>query len=97
MQTGSIIHGTMRPQDLIPAFMDVVRDYAPAVYEQLTVCNAIPAYAAEDEDSEWWNSDSASYLIEQLWDTLNDHAPEGHYFGSHPGDGSDYGFWLVED
>ena len=82
----------MRTQDLIPAFMDVVRDTP----EYVQVMDAVPAHAKEDKDAEWWNSDEAAGLLESLFATLNSHSPEGHYFGAHPGDGSDYGFWKTE-
>lgn len=42
-------------------------------------------------------SEKADYLNETLFNCLNDIAPDGTYFGSHPGDGSDFGFWLVGD
>lgn len=58
----SISHGTMRTQDLIPAFMDVVRDTP----EYVQVMDAVPAHAMEDKDAEWWNSDEAAGLLESL-------------------------------
>ena len=93
----SVSHATMRPQDLIPAFLDVVRDIAPAHYEQILLLpfGFVPSYALEYEDSEWWESDECGHRLEELFDLLNEHAPEGFYFGSHPGDGSDYGFWEI--
>lgn len=78
----------MRTQDLIPAFMDVILDTP----EYVQVMNAVPAHAMDDEAAEWWDSDEAAGLLESLFDTLDGYSPEEHYFGAHPGDGSDYGF-----
>jgi len=30
-------------------------------------------------------------------DALNEYAPDGYYFGAIEGDGSDFGFWAIED
>jgi hypothetical protein len=94
---GTIIHGTMRNQDLIPAFLDVAREIAPAEYAQMVSApfSPIPSYALEDDSAEWWTSDEAHYLLEELFELLNLCAPEGFYFGAHEGDGSDYGFWEM--
>lgn len=35
--------------------------------------------------------------LESLSDWLANRAPSGFFFGSHPGDGSCFGFWLSED
>lgn len=96
----SVISGTMRSQDLIPAFLDVLRMHDTEWYcAHITrVWPMPPSYALEDDDDEWWDSEQCSYFLnEELFDRLNDIAPEGYFFGSHPGNGSDYGFWEVED
>ena len=96
MKSLSIISGTLRKQDLIPAFLDTVREYAPDEYTQLMVCpfGPIPSYVDDEGDfSDWWESEDASFLLDELFDILNSCAPEGFYFGAHEGDGSDFGFW----
>jgi hypothetical protein len=51
-----------------------------------------------DEDDEYWRSEDASNdLNETLFDELNRFAPPFVTFGSHEGDGSDYGFWWSRD
>ena len=88
----SISHGTMRTQDLIPAFLDVIRDTP----EYVPVRKASPAAAMEDKEAGGWNSEGAEGLLESLVDTLDSYSPEGYYFGAHLGDGSDYGFWKMD-
>lgn len=94
---GTVSHGTMRPQDLIPRFLDVLREVDPARYEAYVAnpLGAIPAYVHDEgDDSEWWTSEDAGYLLGELFEALNDAAPEGVYFSAHEGDGADYGFWM---
>jgi len=49
------------------------------------------------DGSIYWNSEASGWLLEALFDALDDIAPRGCYFGAHPGDGSNYGFWHNED
>lgn len=87
---GSISHGTMRPEDLIPEFIYTLKQLdTEKKYTELI----IEAEAITDFDSD----DASELLNEDLFNALNDMAPPYFYFGSHPGDGSDYGFWLSED
>ena len=61
------------------------------------------SYLWNDSAYPCWNlsgkiGESVSFLLnETLFDGLNNIAPEGCYFGSHPGDGSDFGFWECEE
>lgn len=90
----TLSHGTMRVKDLIPAFADFLNgnDAWPALEPQ-DACFSL----ARTEDGDYINSELADWLLEDLFDALNEIAPDNCYFGSHPGDGSDYGFWEVED
>lgn len=87
----SVSHGTMRPQDLIPRFTEVIRDAS----EYIQMMNIVPAHAAGNDTAEWWYSDEANFHLADLIDVLDSYAPDGYYFGTHPGDGSDYGYWKI--
>jgi hypothetical protein len=91
--TGSVISATLREQDLIPAFEGVL-DTADVEYDRpQSVDKLLLGLPLTDAESE----EVGFYLNEALIDLLNDIAPEGTCFGSHPGDGSDFGFWKEED
>lgn len=90
----TVIRATHRPQDLIPAFLGVLKETP----EYVQLMNVVPAHALEDDDADWWESEDAVYFLnETLWDVLNNYAPEGYYFGSTEGDGSDFGFWKFTE
>ena len=95
MEIGTVIHGTHRTQDLIPAYLDVLKECDVNEYNKYI--DEIPEYAFDDLDCEFWNSETAQYILEELFDLLNQHAPENCYFGAHVGDGSDFGFWEFTD
>lgn len=91
----SISHGTMRPADLIPAFLDELARHDPdtaASYRE-----EIPPAALEDDRAEFWDTEDAASILDSLFDALDSAAPAGCYFGAHPGDGSDYGFWMTAE
>jgi hypothetical protein len=93
---GTVSHGTMRPGDLIPAFCYELRQQTPLRRHHKTVVCQIEKRAKRKDY--YTNPDSgADFDMDTLFDLLNEYAPAYFYFGSHPGDGSDYGFWLDED
>lgn len=86
-QFGSISSGTMRPEDLIPVFVNELRALRGAL--PLDICKRVRRahrFAAVDDS-----------LVQDLADALNEFAPAYGYFGAHEGDGADYGFWLSRD
>lgn len=102
---GTVSHGTMRPQDLIPAFLHVLRQLAPAEHDFFIqedravarwVAAGCPDFTTRTKSGAAFN-ERVSIFLDELFDALNDWAPDGFYFGAHPGDGSDYGFWPVEE
>ena len=109
IETGTIIHGTMQPCDLIPAFMDALIDNGADQVAMRLTSHYQHAYdwAADfgglrvDDETldriQEEHPDAASELITDLFDALDAIAPDGMYFGSLEGDGCDYGFWEMEE
>ncbi len=91
---GSVSHATMRSEDLIPAFLDCLESQRPLRKEHRKLVREI---RERMEAEQYFDSEDSHFDLEELFDVLGEYAPEYFYFGSHPGDGSDYGFWLSED
>lgn len=92
----SVSHGTLRTVDLIESFLGELELWDRAKFKELHA--EVPFDAWDSQDNEWWDSEDASYFLnEDLFDALNNVAPEGFYFGAHEGDGSDFGFWPIDD
>ena len=101
MTFGTIIHGTLRPQDLIPALLRELRSWSPD--EASHVSSGIPHDDLVGEtgmdiidDHPWWASEDCAEVLAELFDALNGEGPADSYFGAHPGDGADFGFWPVD-
>lgn len=103
---GSLSTGTLRPCDLIPTFLRAIAHLDPDAYAAIldtlekagTPIHFLTSIVSSGLDVHpWWDSDEAGYLLEDLFDALDALAPEGCYFGSHIGDGSDFGFWPYEE
>lgn len=87
----SVSHGTMLEEDIVSAIAQCDFTEVPELAEAVNKLVDMFWLLATD-------SEERSYLVnEGLWELLNEYAPEGCYFGAHPGDGSDYGFWPTED
>lgn len=89
-ELGTVISGTMRTQDLIPAFTEKLKelDEAGEYTDLIHDCEHYKKFTPEEQ---------ACMLNEELFDALNNFAPPYCHFGSNPGDGSDYGFWVSEN
>lgn len=96
---GSVSRGTMRTQGLIPALFTALHEIneTPGPVVMGFGDDLVPQGVLDDESHEWWDSDAAGYMLGELFDALDQCAPDDHYFGAHPGDRSDYGFWPIEE
>lgn len=110
---GTVIHGTMREEDLIPAFASELRSLARKGTKHKALALEAERYLKRFQSADvtltkkpssiftdtYKNAPSEeelNELVTELMDALNEYAPAYGYFGAHPGDGSDYGFWLSE-
>lgn len=101
IQEGTIIHGTLRNEDVLRALADELERVVPAT-STLLVRDArlcadhleLATYGSEEATDAM---DEADGILTELFDRLDANAPAGMYFGAHPGDGSDFGWWAVEE
>jgi hypothetical protein len=84
IELGTVIHGTLRTDDLIKAFLMEIKRLDEKKFFEL-VWKSLVNNTTDEQREE--------FLHEELFDTLDSYAPKGYYFGAHPGDGSDFGFW----
>jgi hypothetical protein len=104
---GSVIHATLRPEDLLGAFLFALEDAGSSKASRFnaelielgfghSMCG-VCGMGNREEWPEGFDDDTAQEIIADMMDALNDIAPDGYYFGAHPGDGSDFGFWECEE
>lgn len=91
---GSVSSGTMRPEDLVNRFLNVLAQHGNAFvggrrHTHSDAIQGLRKHRAVDDEA-------VAELLEDLFDAMNEIAPAGHYFGAHPGDGADFGFWPEE-
>jgi hypothetical protein len=90
----SLSEATMRPEDLMPCFIYAIRQIDP---DNKPLMDSMDKLEQDIEKEGYFDTEDCSWDLDYLFDTLNELAPDGYYFGSHPGDGSDYGFWECEE
>ncbi len=99
-QLGSVSHGTLRPQDLMPAFLSALADLRQPIPGNIEATKYMEyvgdmfTTAAIDEDDEFWVSEEVQFDMDDLIEALNNNLPPFVYFGTLEGDGSDFGFWV---
>ena len=99
---GSISSGTLRTQDLLESFLWDLRHQKPLQREHRKLCTRIQekldkALNGEfGEQDAYFTDETADWDLEELTNALQEYAPAYFYFGTHPGDGADFGYWLSE-
>lgn len=88
--TGTVISGTLRPEDLVPAFVEALRVLDPTGARSRLVADLAEGADLSDQDE-------VEHTLEQLFDALDDALPIGWYFGAAEGDGACFGVWQWLD
>ena len=105
VEPGEIISGTMRNVDLFHRFHfeaqwiaeDLYKKGIMATDEQYGILSKLLEMESDVGTSSFdHDTEEASDMVHELFDILDDLAPEGYYFGAHPDDGACYGFWKPE-
>ena len=86
---GSISHGTLRPEDLFESFLECALRLA----DEKQADDPTLLERVKDIESYGFVDDESGEIISALEDILNEMALPYTYFGTHEGDGSDFGFW----
>lgn len=87
----TVIHGTLLLEDLVEAFTD---EYERIGGRSSNIQLFRSHLLLEEGES---REDELHYDLEDLYELLNELAPEGTNFGAIEGDGSDFGFWTYEE
>jgi hypothetical protein len=103
-ELGTVSHGTLRLQDLLPRFLETLTALGGDIPTDLECPKHIeylnwpgPDTTACDDDSPFWTSEEAGWDMEALCDALQNCSPPFVYFGTIEGDGSDFGYWPDMD
>ena len=91
--------GTLRTYDLFHTFRNELKRWAPRgwITKKRLGFFFVPKAAKYNDQHTFWNTEDACILVGQMQDALCHLAPDGWYFGSHPGDGSSFGWWPEPD
>jgi hypothetical protein len=93
---GSVSSGTMRPEDLIPTLISELQRQKPLHREHRKLIREIQDSQRRMKSPAYYENEQASWDLDALFDALDCYSPPYFSFGSHPGDGADFGWWLSE-
>lgn len=86
---------TLKSEHLLVSFWETLESLSVSLDSE--ILSDLQRLVGEDSKEEDYKEEEASELLLCLFDLLQEKSPEGFYFGSHPGDGALFGFWLSED
>jgi hypothetical protein len=87
---GSVSHGTLKGEDLLPVFADELKKFEPD-HELVKEAYELMAGWGDNDNEEM---DEIDELVNDIQDAIGEFAAPFTYFGAHEGDGSDFGWWI---
>jgi putative lipase involved disintegration of autophagic bodies len=88
---GSVSTGTLRAEDLLPAFANKLQELGG---EGMTLLNEAYHFLENVLDfQDPYDVEYPGILAHDLVEELSGRCPPFVFFGAHPGDGADFGFW----
>ena len=97
IELGTLIHGTLRTRDLLEAFTGELERLDTEKFYASDIAQAYAWLELSEREFDGTQIDiDATEYVHDFMTYLNDYAPDGYYFGSIEGDGSDFGFWQDE-
>lgn len=91
---GSAMTGTVRAEDLIPAFASLLEWHTRTQRGDSQSALLTTARNWIDETEADRDDEAGSEIVEELIEALGEYAAPFCYFGAHRGDGADFGFWF---
>ena len=89
---GSVSTGTLKPEDLMVEFATKLYDMGYTAHPLVMKVNHLIMRLWPDSDNKPTIED-ISEVVNDLQDALSEICPPFVYFGAHPDDGADFGFW----
>jgi hypothetical protein len=86
-----VSEGTLRSQDLLPAFLRALEAVDPDAYQKVPHIHAL-----KDEGAKWWDSEECAWFVSDVADAIDSACPDGLVFGAHEDDGACFGFWAED-
>lgn len=98
---GSVSTDTLNNRELLCAFLWECNRLSLTRAERYSVRKINARYmkclhGRFGEEDAYFSDETCEWDIEELTGILESHALPYFYFGAHPGDGADFGFWLSE-
>ena len=87
--TGTELFSIRQRKEAVTRMLDILKETP----EYLQVMNHIPAYAMDDDTSEWWESEESENFMNSLLEVMESYTPDGYRFGPKSGTADLYGYW----